>query len=172
MEIEIIEKEPYVIYSHWFAGFVRYADVFWKGPDGVERPLLSRLVGIEEGTRHDCHVDIRIREDLEKVEAFRSQLSDNVGRWLDRNSTWPYHMKETVGMDPLEFVAFVRGRGWSFTGTTSLVVDGDGACHFSGNLNEYSCAFSYEVFSEDLALALIDAVPDVDVTRLESVQAA
>ena len=158
MEITLIEKEPRVAYSRWLCGDYRYVDVYWKGPDGKEHLLMRRLLGPAGDTRPSPYAQSEINEGIRDRDAFRDQLAVNGGAWLDRYS---------VGMDPVRFIASVREKGWSFTHTSVVFVNFDGTVRFSGNLNECSRVFSYDVFSKDLIRELMEAVPEVAVRRLD-----
>lgn len=148
---EIIEKteESFFDFSGWYNATVTRVPVYCKLPDGREVFLLNRLTGaIETDKQKDHYIVGDIEEHKEKIEAFVAQLKENGGKWFDRYCKWGYHPEETKKLGPLEFIDWVESKGYTFDKKMTDLIIEDSRTSFWGNLNEYSCAFSYDILDE------------------------
>lgn len=148
---EIIEKtgESFSEYSGWYNATVTRVPVYCKLPDGMEVFLLNRLTGAIESSKQKDHYIVRdIEEHKEEIKAFVDQLKENGGKWFDRYCRWIYHPKETKNLGPLEFIDWLKSKGYTFDKNMTYLVHESGRTMFGGNLNEYSCAFRYDILDK------------------------
>ena len=160
MKIKFIKDEPRKIFSSWHSCIVDTCAVFFKTADGVRRYVCSVMTGSEIETSHT-------KADLDaakhNLESYRRQLESNGGAWLDRNATWPYQPDFVRGMSPEQFIAFLREKGWTFHPCTRIARYDD-LVTFSGNLNEYACAFDFLIYDTALGDRVISLVPELEAT--------
>jgi len=65
---------------------------------------------------------------------------------------------------PAEFIAYIREQGWTFVPNTKLITHSDGRTFFSGNVVEYSAAFSYLILDLELVAQMRRCLPEVRYT--------
>lgn len=163
---EIIEKteESFFDYSGWYDATVTRVPVYCKLPDGREVFLLNRLTGaIESNKQKDYYIVRDIEEHKEEIKAFVAQLKENGGKWFDR-----YHHEETKRLGPLEFIDWVESKGYTFEQEmTSLEIESNRTM-FGGNLNEYSCAFRYDILDDAIVKEIKRRIPDIKTIEYES----
>lgn len=161
---EIIEKteESSFGFSERYNATVTRVPVYCKLPDGREVFLLNRLTGaIESSRQKDPYLVRDIEEHKKEIEAFVAQLKENGGKWFDRYCRWTWHPKETMKLGPLEFIDWVESRGYTFEkNITDLIIE-DGRTSFGGNLNEYSCAFRYDIFDDAIVEEIKRRIPKI-----------
>ena len=165
---EIIEKteESSFGFSGWYGATVTRVPVYCKLPDGREVFLLNRLAGaIESSKQKDHYIVGDIEEDKEEIEAFVNQLKENGGRWFDRYCKWIWHPEETKKRGPLEFIDWVESNRYTFDKKmTSLEIEPNRTM-FGGNLNEYSCAFRYDILDDAIVKEIKMRIPDIKIIQ-------
>lgn len=163
---EIIEKteESFSDFSGWYDATVTRCPVYCKLPDGREVFLLNRLTGAVESNKQKDHYILRgIEEHKKEIEAFIDQLKENGGKWFDRYCRWIWHPEETKKLGPLEFIDWVKSEGYTFNKKmTSLEIE-PYRTMFGGNLNEYSCAFRYDILDEAIVEEIKRRIPDIRI---------
>lgn len=165
---EIIEKteESFSEFSAWYNATVTRVPVYCKLPDGREVFLLNRLTGaIESSKQKDTYIDIDIEEHKKEIEAFVDQLKENGGKWFDRYCEWIWHPEETKKLRPLEFIDWVESKGYTFDKKMTDLMIEDSRTSFGGNLNEYSCAFRYDILDEAIVEEIKRRIPDIKIIR-------
>lgn len=148
---EIIEKteESSHDFCAWYNATVTRVPVYCKLPDGREVFLLNRLTGAIESNKQKDHYIVRdIEEHKKEIEAFVDQLKENGGKWFDRYCRWIWHPEETKKLGPLEFIDWVESKGYTFDKKMTYLEIEPNRTVFGGNLNEYSCAFRYDIFDD------------------------
>lgn len=166
---EIIEKteESFSDFSGWYNATVTRVPVYCKLPDGREVFLLNRLTGaIESSKQKDSYIVRDIEENKKEIEAFVAQLKENGGKWFDRYCKWMYHPEETMKLGPLEFIDWVESKGYTFDKKMTDLIIEEGRTSFGGNLNEYSCAFRYDVLDDAIVKKIKMRIPDIKIEQL------
>lgn len=167
---EIIEKteESFIKYSGWYNATITRVPVYCKLPDGKEAFLLNRLTGaIETDRQKDFYIVNDIKGDKEEVKDFVRQLKKNNGKWFDRYGKWTWHPEATNGLGPLKFIDWVKSKGYTFDEKmTDLTIESCGT-KFMGNLNEYSCAFCYDILDESIVEEIKKRIPDIIINNCQ-----
>lgn len=154
MAYEVIEKteESFSNFSGWYNATTIRVPVFCKLTEGREVFLMNRLVGVVETEKqNDSYLVRDIEGEKNEISAFVAQLKENGGKWYDRYINWPWHNEETKNLSPLEFIDWVESKGYTFDETMTCIEKDSGRIVFSGNLNELSCAFRYEIIDSSIA---------------------
>lgn len=166
---EIIEKpeESFSDFSGWYDATITRVPVYCKLTDGREVFLLNRLTGaIEPNKQKDSYIVRDIEEQKEEIKALVSQLKDNGSKWFDRYCMWAYHPEGTRGLSPLEFIDWVESKGYTFDKKmTSLEIE-PYRTMFGGNLNEYSCAFRYDILDEAIVEKIKSRIPNIVIKSI------
>ncbi len=162
-EIQIFERGSSSYFSSWYGCNVTRIHVWLRTKDGKEHLLFGRLAASEKPS---IHVDYDIQEGLRKKDYLERQLTANGGAWANLYGTWTYATGETKENDPAGFIRTVRERGFHFT-NTSLSIEEDGSATFHGNLEEYSSAFRYAIFSEEMIGTLTESLSPDEVTIID-----
>lgn len=164
---EIIEKESFSRFSAWYCATIIRVPVFCMLPDGREVFVLNRLTdAVEDSKKNDSYVVGDIEEDKKKVDDFISQLKAHDGKWFDRYSRWLWQPKEIAGKSPLKFIDWVGEKGFTFQRELSqLILTKGNEATFHGNLNEYSCAFCYEIFDADMIKGIQERIPGLEIIK-------
>jgi hypothetical protein len=157
MKIEFTKEEPKKMFSSWHSCVVDTCAVFFRTADGMRHYVCSVMTGSELETPY-TKADLASAE--RNLECYRRQLEKNGGTWLDRNATWPYQPDFVRGISPEEFVAFLRGKGWTFHPCTRIARYDD-LVTFAGNLNEYACAFDFLIYDPALGEKVISLLPEL-----------
>jgi hypothetical protein len=168
---EIIEKteESFSDFSAWYNATVTRVPVYCKLPDGREVFLLDRLTGaIESSKQKDPYIVGDIEEHKKEIEAFVDQLKENGGKWFDRYCKWIWHPEETKKLGPLEFIDWVESKGYTFSKEMTTLEIEPYRTMFGGNLNEYSCAFCYDILDEAIVEEIKRRIPDIRIYNYES----
>lgn len=163
---EIIEKteESFSDFSGWYDATVTRVPVYCKLPNGREVFLLNRLTGaIKSSKQQNSYIVGDIEEHKREIEAFVNQLKENGGKWFDRYCRWIWHPKETVKLGPLEFIDWVESEGYTFDKKMTDLIIEDSRTSFGGNLNEYSCAFRYDIFDETIVEEIKKRIPNIKI---------
>lgn len=160
----IVEKPAVNEYSHWFGAEIILVPVFCRLPDGREVFLLNKVAGTaDEEKKDDFYISLQNKQDKRTLEDYMEQLRNHDGKWIDRNSTWGPQPEAVKGLSPLEFIALVRDNGFTFKKEcTDISIVNNGVTRFSGNLNEYSCAFSFDIFDKEMIEELKKKAPEVE----------
>lgn len=165
---EIIEKteESSFGFSGWYDATVTRVPVYCKLPDGREVFLLNRLTGAIESSRQQDYYIVRdIEEHKEEIKAFVDQLKENGGKWFDRYCRWIWHHKETKKLGPLEFIDWVKSKGYTFDKQMTDLIIEDSRTSFGGNLNEYSCAFRYDILDDAIVKEIKRRIPNIKIIQ-------
>lgn len=167
---EIIEKteESFIKYSGWYNATITRVPVYCKLPDGKEAFLMNRLTGAIESSKQKDHYIVRdIEEDKEEIKVFVDQLKENGGKWFDRYCKGRWHPEKTKKLGPLEFIDWVESKGYTFNKKmTSLEIEPNRTM-FGGNLNEYSCAFRYDILDDAIVKEIRKRIPDMNINNCQ-----
>jgi len=149
---KIIEKAPCAPdYSGWYGATIIRTPVYCLLPNGKEVFLLGKISDVMETHKKNDHYIVRdIEEQSKEIENFVEQLKAHDGKWFDRNHTWFWQSKEVHGLSPLEFIDWVKSKGYAFNDMTEIILNEDGQGRFHGNLDKYSCAFCYDIADGEL----------------------
>lgn len=167
---EIIEKteESFIKYSGWYNATITRVPVYCKLPDRKEAFLMNRLTGVIESSKQKDHYIVRdIEEDKEEIKVFVDQLKENGGKWFDRYCKGRWHPEKTKKLGPLEFIDWVKSKGYTFDEKmTDLTIESCGT-KFMGNLNEYSCAFCYDIHDKSIVEEIKKRIPDININNCQ-----
>lgn len=156
--LKFISKIHYDTYYQCDGFLCAFQENSWIGPEGKEHYFFSNLLGPVGKTTEDYSV--YVDNEKTELEAIKRQLQETNGAWLDRYIGWTWHPKETIGMNPLEFLDWVKSKGYTFTDTTTLYPDRhDGSLLLIGNLNEFSHAFHFIVWDDEMKETLKKRIP-------------
>lgn len=103
-----------------------------------------------------------IDQSQKEAEAIKGQLVANGGKWADMYTAWPYHLKESKGMSPADWIRYVRDKGWTFTSFTGLSANGSLGADFLGNINEYSAPFFFRIFDRETVEEIMKLAPEIN----------
>ena len=107
-------QRPFFDFTAWYEMLVTYTALSFIGKDGKEHIIKSFPTGtIEKEHPGSMHGYLRndVQSGKEEMKAMQEAIQKNDGRWIDLYMNWPYHLKETKGMSPLEMIQWVRGKG-------------------------------------------------------------
>ena len=166
MTITLIQKTPFTEFSSWYGREVTRVPVHWAGPDGKEHFLINRLTN-PDGDEADAYVRMDAEEHVRMIDAFTRQLAENDGAWIAIHNACSLLPRERREAGPLDWVAFVREKGWTFDGEMTRILVWEDGVDFSGNITEYSAAFQYRIWSPEVLERLREAAPEVPVERHE-----
>lgn len=168
----IVEKPAVNEYSHWFGAEIILVPVFCHLPDGREVFLLNKVAGTTDEEKKgdfyiekkdDFYISLQIKQDKRTLDNYVEQLRNHDGKWIDRNSTWGPQPEAVKGLSPLEFIALVRDNGFTFKKEcTDIAIYSNGTARFSGNLKQYSCAFSFDIFDKEMIEEIKKEAPEVE----------
>ena len=167
---EIIEKteESFIKYSGWYNATITRVPVYCKLPDGKEAFLMNRLTGAIESSKQKDHYIVRdIEEDKEEIKVFVDQLKENGGKWFDRYCKGRWHPEKTKKLGPLEFIDWVESKGYTFNKKMTSLEREPNRTMFSGNLNEYSCAFRYDILDDAIVKEIKKRIPDMNINNCQ-----
>lgn len=109
-----------------------------------------------------------IDAEKKELEYLVEQLKKNNGKWFDRYSR-TYQPFEGKGLSPLEFIKWIKDKGYTFDKSmVKLEKEDERTACFHGNLNEYSCAFRYEIFDAGIINEIITSVPGLNILEPET----
>ncbi len=148
----MIEKNPLPPeFSAWYGTDVVRTPTYAVLPSGKEVFLLNKLNDIVEDARKKKEITCDVKHDEETCTDFMRQLEKNEGKWFDRYRTWFWQPKEVRGMSPIEFIHWTEEKKYTFDKEmTEVYFKEDGTARFHGNLNEFSCAFSFDIIDSDI----------------------
>lgn len=116
----------------------------------------------EKYTTRESHCgfyDIEIKESREKVADYFRQLNQNDGKYFCFYCCdWG-----TRERDINKFLEWITANGYTFDSERTDFMRGNGYTDFSGNLNEYSAAFFFRIYSDELAARLIAELSGVRI---------
>ena len=130
-------------------------------PPGVE----IRLRNVDRIPGHSTVVQDIMRNGIFVIGAgTAAQLETYLQRLVATD--WRYLFDYGLEADPLAWIDRVRLEAWTFTDFTRVEMpDGRGRGHFSGNINEYSAAFSFWIWDRELLQEIRRRVPEVPVIQ-------
>lgn len=162
MTITLTQKTPFTEFSSWYGKEVTRIPVHWAGPDGKEHFLINRLSN-PDGDKADAYVRMDAQNHLREIDAFTKQLTGNDGAWIVLYNTCSLLPRERREAGPLDWVAFVREKGWTFDKKMTGILVWDDGIDFNGNITEYSSAFQYRIWSPEILEQLRKAAPEIPV---------
>jgi hypothetical protein len=144
--ITFTEGEPYE--SKWgLVGRAVFTPVYMEKGGGK-----FHVRNLVEPIKGDCWDKSNADRAARGVDRAKAQLVGNGGAFY-----CDYSRIE----DPIKFIEWIKEQGYTFQVFRSPFEEWEGATHFHGNLVEYSAAFSYWIYDQDLANTLKDMVKDI-----------
>lgn len=146
--IEIIEKEPFSDDSPYYA---RTRVPIFMRKDGKDYFVANRLVSDSEpGGWGNTHVKVSEIE----IRRYKEHLQRTDGRYYKMYGTFD---------DPMELIEEIKKNGYTLWCLGQPIeyskrIDSARFVDFHGNTKEYSAAFHYRIYDQDLIDRLCDAV--------------
>ena len=156
---KIIEKAPCAPdYSEWYGATIIRTPVYCLLPNGKEVFLLNKISDVmETHKKNDPYIVGDIEKQSGEIKNFVEQLKAHDGKWFDRNHTGFWLPVEVRGLSPMEFIDWVKSKGYTFNDkTTNVIIFKDGHGRFHGNLDKYSCDFCYDIADNEMLQKLCD----------------